>query len=338
MKTTRTSRRRVLAGTAAMAAVGAFHRSVLAQGRTKLILRLNAPAYGEHAPFAVGLKKGFFAEQGIDLELREGQGSGNTIKVVASKADPIGYADVATAMKAIATGVPLRVVGVFQQKAPQAIVYFKERGWTSPKDLVGKSIALTAGDSIHQMMPAFFRKNGVDPNSVRLVFMEAAAKSAALIAGRVDSMGGFYTVQAAQIEAGAGKPTAWFGFGDHGVTLIAQGIMVHPDILKESPELVRRFLRAAVRSWQFADKNPRESVEALLERFPASAFLAVKNQGFTQWDLHRDLTHTDRSKGKIPGWVAMEDVDATLDLLSEFGGLKPRGKAADYVTNEFLPL
>lgn len=334
----RTTRRTILAGSAAAAAAASLPGRLFAQQRTKLVLRLNAPAYGEHAPFVIGVKKGFYAEQGIDLELREGQGSGNTIRVVAAKADPFGYADVATAMKAASTGVPLKVVGVFQQKAPQAIVYFKERGWTSPKDLAGKTVALTAGDSIHQMMPAFFRKNGLDPSSVKLVFMEAAAKSAALIANRVDSMGGFYTVQAAQIEAAAKKPTAWFGFGDHGVTLIAQGIMVHPDMIKENADLVRSFLRASVRSWQYADQNPREAVQALLEQFPASAFLAVKDQGFTQWNLHRELMHTDRSKGKIPGWVAMEDVDATLDLLTEIGGLNPRGKASDYVTNEFLPL
>jgi hypothetical protein len=56
------------------------------------------------------------------------------------------------------------------------------------------------------------------------------------------------------------------------------------------------------------------------------------------WELHRYLMRTPRAVGRVPGWVAREDVSDTIDLLAEFGGLSPKGKPEDYVTNEYLPV
>lgn len=327
-----------------LTAAGAAVLTPLARGRwasaqppEKVTLRLNAPAYGEHAPFAIGIEQKFFAEEGIELALREGQGSGNTVQVVGSKSDPIGYADTATTMKAIAKGLPVRTVAVFQQLSPQAIIFFKDKGYKTPKDLDSASIALTAGDSIHQLFPAFLKKNGVEGAKVRLLFMETAAKSTAVVSGKTDAMGGFFTTQAGQIAAVAKKETAWLKYADWGVNTLAQGVLVHQEFLKEKPELVRRLLKASVRAWRYAEQHPQESVQALLKMFPASAFLAQADQGFKQWEYHRDLMRAPRAKGRIPGWVAREDVQDTLDLLAEFGGLTPKGKPEDYVTNEYLP-
>lgn len=325
-----------LAGAAGAAAVPAVRRAG-AQSLEKVTLRLNAPGYGEHTPWAVGVEKKFFAEQGIDLTLREGQGSGNTVQVVASKADPIGYADTPTTMRAITKGFPLRTVGVFQQLSPVAVIFLKEKGYKHPKDLEGASIALTAGDSIHQVFPAFMKRNGADIDKVRLLFMDVAAKSAAVVAGKADTMGGFYTTQAAQIASVAKKETAWLRYADFGVNTITQGILVHQDFLKERADLLRRFLKAAARSWTYAAQNPKEAVQVLLKTFPASTFLAQPDQGFRQWEFHRELMQTKRSAGKAPGWVAREDVQETLDILGEYGGLSPKGKPEDYVTNEYLP-
>jgi NitT/TauT family transport system substrate-binding protein len=322
---------------ATVAALIALASPLRAQSVDDVVLRLNAIGYGEHAPFTIGVEKGFFAEERIKLTLREGQGSGRTVQVVASRTDPIGYADTATTMKAIATGVPLRTVAVFQQVSPVAIIFLEEKGFKTPKDLLSASIALTAGDSIHQMIPAFFKKNGLDPAQAKLLFMDTAAKSTAVATGKADAMGGFYTTQAGQIAAIAKKKTGWVKFADFGVNTLTQGIIVHRDLLKENPDLVRRFLRAAQKSWMYAEQNPEEAARSLVKAFPASAFLAVPEQGLQQWMYHRDLMRTPRTKGRAPGVWSNEDAQETIDLLAEYAGLAPKGKIDDYLAAGFLP-
>jgi NitT/TauT family transport system substrate-binding protein len=50
---------------------------------TKAVLLLNWYVYSEHAPFFLGLERGYFAEEGIDLQIQEGRGSVPTVQAVA---------------------------------------------------------------------------------------------------------------------------------------------------------------------------------------------------------------------------------------------------------------
>ncbi len=182
-----------------------------------------------------------------------------------------------------------------------------------------------------------FRKNDVDPSKVRLLFVDIAAKSTAVVDGKADAMGGYFTTQGPQIAAVGKKPTAWIKYSDVGVNTIGGGVLVNNDLPKENPDLVRRFLRAAVKAWSYADEHPEEAAAALVKQFPDSSFIAQPGQAQAQWQAHRTLMHTARSRGKTPGWVAREDVQETIDLLAEFAELAPKGAVNDYVTNEFLP-
>lgn len=329
------SRRRVIQGLAVLTA-GAAGRA-RAQAPDAVTLRLNAIAYGEHAPLALGVQNGLFAAERIALKLVQGNGSGSTVQIVASKQDAVGYADAGTLMRAVARGVPVRMVGSFQQVSPLSVIFFADKGYQKPKDLEGHSIALTAGDALHQLLPAVFRKNGVDQSTVRLLFMDIASKSTAVVDGKADAMGGYFTTQGPQIAAVAKRPTAWLKYADFGVNTIAGGIVVHNDLMKDNPDLLRRFLRAAVKAYELAEQQPQEAAEALVKQFPNSSFIAQPGQALAQWQAHRALMRTPRSQGKPPGWVAREDVQDTIDLLAEYAELSPKGAVNDYVTNEFLP-
>jgi NitT/TauT family transport system substrate-binding protein len=331
------ARRRILKGMAAASALAAVGRQARAQASDTVTLRLNAIAYGEHAPFALGVQNGLFAAERIALKLVQGNGSGSTVQIVASKQDAFGYADMGTLMKAVAKGVPVRMVGQFQQGSPLSVIFFADKGYKKPKDLEGHSIALTAGDSLHQLLPAVFRKNGVDQSKVRLLFVDIASKSTAVVDGKADAMGGYFTTQGPQIAAVAKKPTAWLKYSEFGVNTVGGGVLVHNDLLKDNPDLVRRLLRASVKAWSYAEAHPDEAAAALVKQFPDSSFIAQPGQALAQWQAHRDLMRLPRSQGKPPGWVAREDVQDTIDLLAEYAELSPKGAVNDYVTNEFLP-
>jgi NitT/TauT family transport system substrate-binding protein len=330
-------RRHLLQSVAGLGLAATASGRARAQSGDAVSLRLNAIAYGEHAAFALGVQNGHYAAERINLKLVQGNGSGATVQIAASKQDMFGYADAGTVMRAVSRGVPVRMCAVFQQVSPLSIISFTEKGLRQPKDLEGRSIALTAGDALHQLLPAMLRKNNVDPSKVRLLFMDIASKSTAVVDGKADAMGGYFTTQAGQIAAVAGKPTSWIKYSDFGVNTIAGGIVVNNDILKEQSDLVRRFLRASARAWSEAEQNPEAAADALVKQFPDSSFIKQPGQALAQWQAHRALTRTPRSQGKPPGWVADADVQDTVDLLAEFAELSPKGKVSDYVTNDFLP-
>src|ERR1700738_1564073 len=76
----------------------------------KVTLRTDVFFHGQHAPFFLGVDKGFYKEENIDLTVNPGSGSGTVIKLVANRNDDFGYADGGTLVKAVAEGVPAKMV------------------------------------------------------------------------------------------------------------------------------------------------------------------------------------------------------------------------------------
>src|SRR5690242_19546406 len=102
---------------AAAAAAAAFATGASAQSLEKFPFRLNWTLYGEHAPFFVALDKGFYKDEGLDVEIMEGSGSTTVAQLVANGTNPVAYVDAATMMRGVTAGMPIKAVGVTLQQS-----------------------------------------------------------------------------------------------------------------------------------------------------------------------------------------------------------------------------
>ncbi|MET0544378.1 MAG: ABC transporter substrate-binding protein, partial [Variovorax sp.] len=138
-------------GAAALAA--GLASGAVAQQREKVTLLLNWYVYSEHAPFFIGKAKGFYEAEGIDLDIQEGRGSAVSIQAVAAGSATFGYVDVPTMIKAATKGAPVKAIGVALQLSPMSVMGLAEKNIKTPKDIVGKTVAMTPGDSMSQIWP-----------------------------------------------------------------------------------------------------------------------------------------------------------------------------------------
>jgi len=104
-----------------------------AQQRDKVVLLLNWYNYGEHGPFYLGLARGYYREEGIDLEIQEGRGSGPTIQAVGAGSAQFGYADVGTTIRAVTRGAPVHIVASWCRPAPWPSSASPKRTSASPR-------------------------------------------------------------------------------------------------------------------------------------------------------------------------------------------------------------
>src|SRR5215468_1704285 len=111
----------VLSLLAAVAALTALVAPAAAQ--TKFPFRLNWTLYGEHAPFFVARDKGFYKEEGLEVEIQEGSGSTTVSQLVANATSPVAYVDAATMMRGVGAGMPIKAVGVTLQQSPMSFIY-----------------------------------------------------------------------------------------------------------------------------------------------------------------------------------------------------------------------
>ena len=315
----------------ALAAAPAF-----AQGKEKVVLLLNWYVYSEHAPFFLGKERGYYDQEGIDLEIQEGRGSGVTVQAVAAGTANFGYADVATMIKAASKGAPVTAVGVALQTSPMSAMGFAEKNIRKPADIKGKTVAVTPGDSMSQVWPLFLKKTGLKESDFKTVSGDAQTKLNAVINNQADLLLGYVMDQAIKLQDATHKPIYPIRFADYGVNMVSSGIIVQKDYLKAKPDVVKRFLRATTKSMEEAAKSPDAAVDAMLKANPKSgvketALIGMKNTAA----LYKG---PDNPKDR-PLRVGAKNMTETLALLVEYGGLDKAsaGKAADYYTNDFLP-
>ena len=291
---------------------------------------LNWVPYGEHAPFYYGIQQGYYADEGIDLQIEPGSGSGTTIKSVAQGQTMFGWADTPPLLSGIASGMPVKSVGVFLQKGPASVEFLADKDIKSIKDLKGKRVGGTPGDAMYATFPALLEANGMQPSDVTVVNMDAANKIAQLAAGQVDAIMGFFHDQGPTIEGRTGKEVKYLLFADSGLNMLGTGIVVSDETLSGKKELVGKFVRATQKSWAEAAKHPEDAAKAmadLAENEPPMEVL-VK-----QLKLATPLLQLD-SAGE-PGVNTDEQWSGTIDLMAQHTDLKNPGEPSTYWDGSF---
>ena len=294
-------------------------------------LRLNWQILGMHTPFYLGVERGYYKDEGIDLKISEGRGGGATAQAIGAKSDTFGFVDGGTVVVSAVRGVPIRTTMSLMNRGIFAIVAREDAGITKPKDLEGKSIAATAGDALTQLLPAVIKFNNLDRDKIKIVNVDAASKVITVLEKRADALLGSVDAQSFDMAAKGVKSTM-LSYNDIGVPLVGLTVVAHEDTIKSSPELIKRFNRATQKSYEAAMKDPYAAVDA------ARKFKPEINRDVCKSQLEISLAHipSDNTKGKPLGWGSEKDWSAMLALLKEYQNLPTERTGDTFFTNAFV--
>ncbi|MCO5089952.1 ABC transporter substrate-binding protein [Bosea sp. (in: a-proteobacteria)] len=318
---------------AAIAATAAIAMSAAAHAQDKLSFRLDYSLYGTHAPFFLGIDRGYYKAEGIDLQLGEGSGSSNTAKLIAQGTDPIGFLDYGTMVKGIASGMPLKGVFGVHQRSPMVIISHADAPIKTPKDLAGKVLAMSQAESTAQMFPVLAAVGGLDPAQVNVISPAVGAKTALFLQKRADAITGTAYFHIPPLEA-QGAKISYFYYADFGVSAQEGGIAVNTDWLKTNADLARRFIRATGKAFAAAKAEPAAAVDALVKQRPD----LVRNRDLllSQLKLSMEATSTPNTQGMPFGKMSEKDWQAMVDQLVESKQISAKLPLDKLYTNEFI--
>ena len=302
----------------------------MALGQDAVSLRLNWYFGGLHVPFYYGKERGFYKEEGIDLSINEGRGSANTVQVVAAGSDTFGLADSSSLIAIAAKGAEIKSVMTVLSSTGYSVVSLASAGIKTPKDLESKKFAVSPGDPLGQLFRAMAAYNKLDMNTISFVQVDPAAKVVSVLEKRVDGLLGGADDQFFLIKYKGEEPAA-LRYADHGANIVGMTIVTKTDLIKSNPDLVRRFVRATIKSWEEAKNNPGAAVDAALKVKPD----LNRQSTLEQLQVDIELLDSPNSKGRI-GWGAQADWDQTLDLLKKYRDLKTTEPWTAFHTNEFV--
>src|SRR5262245_34355131 len=293
-------------------------------------LRLGWTYIGGFSPLYLGVEKGFFREQGIDLKIQEGKGTVPSAATVANGSDDFGYFDIGSVSLLIDKGLALRGIAQIRQKTGAAYISMKRSGIDRPELIMNHSVALTPGASTTQLFAGFVAATGLDISKIKQEGLDPSIFVKALIAGQVDAILSYYDSSGLAIE-NQGYEINTLLFADYGVNILDYGIATSVNIMNRKPDLVRRFVTAAVKSFTYGSEHVDEAVQAGKIRFPEfDTKLAAR-----QLEFQKTLYGDSVKQGKPIGWIETDVWQKSLNVLNKYSGLKNTDPAA-YFTNDFI--
>jgi NitT/TauT family transport system substrate-binding protein len=308
-------------------------QSSVAQTPQKLVFALNWFAVGDHAAYWVALEKGYYKARGLDVELQNSKGSGDSIAKVDTHRAELGLADAVVVIPRIAQGAKIKIVGAVFDNTPLNIWTRKDTGITKPKDLEGKVLAAPPGDSQRQLFPAFAKVNGIDASKVKWLTIEPAAKFVALAEKRADAVPDYTTGQPFWEKAVGKDNLVRLPWHQYGFDTYSMSIMASEKMLAERPQLVRDFLAASYMGWRDVMENPKAALEIFKKRVPDIDVSLIEPNLM----LGLDLMRTDRYAKHGIGWMERRKMCGTVEFINSYMPDMPRKVTCDEVfTNDFL--
>ncbi|WP_404979071.1 ABC transporter substrate-binding protein [Bosea sp. BE125] len=234
--------------TATLLAGLAWAGSALAQEAT-IKFTLGWKTQGSDAAFFVARDKGYYKAEGLNVVIDQGEGSGATVTRVMSGAYDAGFGDVNAIIQNAAAkpGEAPVMVYMMWNRPPFAIVTKKATGVTKPADLVGKTLGGAQGTPTTRLLEVFARKNGVAMDKVKLSNMAPNLQEPLLIKGDIDGALVFNITSYFNLVLNRQDPDKdfnWLMFGDYGLDLYSNGLMVSQKLIKENPKAVAGLVRA----------------------------------------------------------------------------------------------
>jgi len=301
----------------------------------KITLKLNWVPGGDHCYYFVAKEKGFYKEKGLEVNIERGQGSGDTVKRVELGTVDVGLSDTGTLVVARSKGAKVKVIAMIYSNSPNGIKTWKGSGIEKPKDLEGRKVGVPAGDAQRVLWPALATANGIDMNKVALINIQPSAKAQSLSAKRVDAVFDWIVGNLGYWEAGLDKDKlVLIPWSKWGVNPYGNALMASEKIIKERPDMLRRFLDATMQGWKWSIENPEKAAEIFVKSNPEVPPLAAMVR-FVD-DLQGLVDVPMNQKYKL-GWMDDARMEETVNNINKYFTVERPVTAKEMYTVEFLP-
>ncbi|HUW14263.1 MAG TPA: ABC transporter substrate-binding protein [Anaerolineae bacterium] len=232
-------------------------------------LRTNWLYSGIHAWLFYGREKGYFREQGIELDIREGNGSGNVVRTVINKGDDFALVSIGNPIISITEGAPIKIIYTWIGAFNWGYICRPESGVKVPKDLEGKIIVSSPGNAGLNYHPLYVKMAGLDPDKMQpLTLVDAGAMVSTVLAGKADcELGGY--ADHLPLWAKEGMEAVVLRLEDAGTWGPSTAAITHQDLIDQNPDLVKRMVAALFKSQMECEKDPEACAGSLVTAYPS---------------------------------------------------------------------
>ncbi|MCF6303403.1 MAG: ABC transporter substrate-binding protein [Devosiaceae bacterium] len=316
---------------AALSATGAW-------AQTEVPFALDWKFEGPSAAYFAAVDNGYFADEGLNVDISAGRGSLDAIPKVATGAFPFGFADINSLIKFLDTnpGAPVIAVMMVYDKPPFAVIGRESQGVSTPKDLEGKILGAPPPDGAWAQFPAFANAAGVDVSKITVEPVGFPTREPMLAEGKVDAITGFsFSSYLNLVRLGIDEDDIKvLLMADYGLELYGNAIIVNTDYAAANPDTVTGFIRAVANGWNAVIADPAAGAAMVQKRNPA-ADVALEQRRL-QLAIDANVV-TDYTKANGMGGIDADRMAKALEQLAENYSFENDVDAALYFDSSYLP-
>ena len=305
-------------------------RVASAQGLEKVTYLFPAPpilpAFG---PIRLAQGKGYFKEAGLEVEFAVGRGGVDVAKQVGAGNAPLGGIVADGPIMVRGNGVPVKIVCVFGGKGFMQLVVREDSGITKPADLKGKVITVMSfQDTTFYALLGLLASAGLNQNDVNIqqvgptgVWQLVAEGKAAGMAGVPDWIP---PVQAAGVKVRIIPTEEFFPH-------MAQGIAASDQVIKERPEMVRKFVHAALHGMRDIMDDPNKAADDFISFVPE--WKGKEKAVQFAFNMYAKSVYPGQ---KVLGEMNIERIRKLQEFYLSKGLIQKAAPVEDLFTNEFI--
>lgn len=257
----------LLAAVLALAIVGCGRDGAEPGASREATLVLDFVPNAVHSGIYAALERGYFAEEGIDLEVREPGETTDAPKLLEAGRTEFAVLDINDYGLARRRGLDLAAVAAVVQVPLAAVIAADRDRVRRPRDLEGLTVGVTGLPSDDLVLDTVVAADGGDPGAVRRTTI-GFDSVAALAAGRVDAATAFWNAEGVSLRE-LGLPTREFRVGKRQSQLFPELVVVATaELTQADAHLVTGFRAAIERGYELADADPDAALAHLLDAVP----------------------------------------------------------------------
>jgi len=282
-----------------------------------------------HSAFYVAQEKGFFEEEGLDVNIEMPADTNDPLKLAATGKVDLAISYQNQTVLARAEGIPVVSVAAFVRHSLDSIMMKKEVGIKSPKDLEGKSVGYPSSIISEQVVKAMVKKDGGDFDNVTMTDVSwdlipavATDKVDAIVGGYINHE--YVLLNKEGYEMELLKPSD-YGVPDNYELVIVTG----EDTFEEKQKQITKFWNALTKGQQFVKDHPEEGLQILLDHENEDSAL---NEAVEKESLEILLPLMEE-EGIPFGYQEMERWNTAADWLLETGMIEKQVDPNEFVKN-----
>lgn len=296
----------------------------------KINLRLKWVKQAQFAGYLVADKKGFYKQQGLDVEILPAGPDIKSFMTVANGSDQFGIAMPNQIITARSNGVPLTIIGQIMQNSPYRYVLKSQNKIDSLPQLKGKNIGLWLKADEAEFI-AMLKKEGMSLNDVNVIPQEFTITPFLEDKYVLSMVTVFNELNQIRSQGYEGDKLQVLSPKEYGCAFLGDMIFAKEDYIKENPEIVSKFLEASIMGWNYTIQHPEEALDIIME----SNHELNKEQQKQQLDVVIDLIKSGKSLTEGIGYIDESEYANIEKILRESGQLQNTVNIKEIYSSEY---